>query len=175
MNHHDKRPTSVTTGPIGASQKHYCAPQGRADIKVPVREIALHPSSGEPPLRVYDSSGPYSCAEFSPDLSAGLPAARPWLATRAGLETYEGRAVKAEDNGFVGEDRLVPPCPAARALRRASGSAPVTQLEFARAGIVTEEMIYVAHRENLCRERAFAQAAERIAAGEASAPRSPLS
>ncbi|MBY6243507.1 phosphomethylpyrimidine synthase ThiC [Methylosinus sp. Sm6] len=159
-------PHSVTTGPIGASRKIYSAPQGRDDLRVPGREIALHPSAGEPPLRAYDSSGPYSCAEFSPDLAAGLPAARPWLATRAGLETYEGRAVKAEDNGFVGEDRLVPPCPAPRAIRRASGAAPVTQLEFARAGIITEEMIYVAHRENLCREHAVADAARRIAEGE---------
>jgi phosphomethylpyrimidine synthase len=169
MNHHDKRPTtpqSVTTGPIGASRKLYSSPQGRADLHVPVREIALHPSAGEPPLRVYDSSGPYSCDEFIPDLSAGLPAARPWLAARAGLESYAGRAVKPEDNGFVGEDRLVPPCPAPRAIRRGVGAAPVTQLEFARAGIVTEEMVYVAHRENLCRERALAQAEERIAQGE---------
>jgi phosphomethylpyrimidine synthase len=169
MNVQDKRPptpVSVTTGPIGASRKLYSSPAGRDDLRVPIREIALHPSAGEPPLRIYDSSGPYSCGEFVPDLSAGLPAARPWLASRAGLERYEGRAVKPEDNGFVAEDRLVPPCPAPRALLRAGGSAPVTQLEFARAGIVTEEMIYVAHRENLCRERAFAQAAERVEAGE---------
>ena len=169
MNVQDKRPTtpqSVTTGPIGASRKIYSSPRGREDIRVPVREIALHPSAGEAPLRVYDPSGPYSCAEFVPDLSAGLPPTRRWLSSRAGLETYDGRAVKEEDNGFVGEDRLVPPCPAPRSIRRASGSAPVTQLEFARAGVVTEEMIYVAHRENLCREREFAQAAERIEAGE---------
>ncbi|OAI22922.1 phosphomethylpyrimidine synthase ThiC [Methylosinus sp. R-45379] len=169
MNVQDKRPTtpqSVTTGPIGASRKLYSAPRGREDIRVPVREIALHPSAGDAPLRVYDPSGPYSCGDFAPDLSAGLPAARRWLDGRAGLEAYDGRAVKPEDNGFVGEDRLVPPCPAPRAIRRAAGSAPVTQLEFARAGIVTEEMIYVAHRENLCRERAFAQAGERIEAGE---------
>ena len=169
MNVQDKRPTtpqSVTTGPIGASRKLYSAPRGREDIRVPVREIALHPSAGDAPLRVYDPSGPYSCGDFAPDLSAGLPAARRWLDSRAGLEAYDGRAVKPEDNGFVGEDRLVPPCPAPRAIRRAAGSAPVTQLEFARAGIVTEEMIYVAHRENLGRERAFAQAGGRIEAGE---------
>ena len=81
--------------------------------------------------------------------------------------------MKPEDNGFVGEDRLVPPCPAPRKLHRAAGAAPVTQLEFARAGIVTEEMIYVAHRENLCRERAFAQAAERIDDGESFGARTP--
>ena len=88
------------------------------------------------------------------------------LATRTGLETYQGRAVKPEDNGFAEGERLVPACPAQRQLYRAAGSAPVTQLEFARAGIITEEMIYVAHRENLCRERAFDAAKARLADGE---------
>ncbi|MBM3577837.1 MAG: phosphomethylpyrimidine synthase ThiC [Alphaproteobacteria bacterium] len=167
MNVHDKRmPASVTTGPIGKSRKVYSSPKGRDDIRVPYREIPLHPSSGELPLRVYDPSGPYSCASFTPDLSAGLPAARPWLAARVGLETYQGRAIKPEDNGFAEGERLVPSCPAERRLYRAAGAAPVTQLEFARAGIVTEEMIYVAHRENLCRERALDVAKERIADGE---------
>ncbi|MFZ3181816.1 MAG: phosphomethylpyrimidine synthase ThiC [Methylocystis silviterrae] len=167
MNVHDKRmPASVTTGPIGKSRKVYSSPKERDDIRVPYREIALDPSSGEPPLRVYDPSGPYTCASFTPDLSAGLPSARPWLATRAGLEAYQGRGIKPEDNGFAEGERLVPPCPAARRLHRAAGAQPVTQLEFARAGIITEEMIYVAHRENLCRERALDVAKERIADGE---------
>ena len=167
MNVHDKRlPASVTTGPIGKSRKVYASPKGRNDIRAPYREIPLHPSSGEPPLRVYDSSGPYTCASFTPDLSAGLPTARPWLAARAGLENYQGRAIRPEDNGFAEGERLVPPCPAERKLYRASGALPLTQLEFARAGIITEEMIYVAHRENLCRERALDVANERIADGE---------
>jgi phosphomethylpyrimidine synthase len=167
MNIHDKRmPASVTTGPIGKSRKVYCSPKERDDIRVPYREIALDPSSGEPPLRVYDPSGPYTCASFTPDLSAGLPSARPWLATRAGLEAYQGRGIKPEDNGFAEGERLVPPCPAERRLYRAAGAQPVTQLEFARAGIITEEMIYVAHRENLCRERALDVAKEHIADGE---------
>ena len=167
MNIHDKRmPASVTTGPIGKSRKVYSSPKERDDIRVPYREITLDPSSGEPPLRVYDPSGPYTCASFTPDLSAGLPSARPWLATRAGLEPYQGRGVKPEDNGFAEGERLVPPCPAARRLYRAAGAQPVTQLEFARAGIITEEMIYVAHRENLCRQRALDVAKERLADGE---------
>ncbi len=167
MNVHDKRmPASVTTGPIGKSCKVYSSPKGRDDIRVPCREIPLDPSSGEPPLRVYDPSGPYTCASFTPDLSAGLPSARPWLTARAGLEPYQGRGIKPEDNGFAEGERLVPPCPAERRLHRAAGAGPVTQFEFARAGIITEEMIYVAHRENLCRERALDVARERIADGE---------
>jgi len=167
MNVHDKRmPASVTTGPIGKSRKVYSAPRGRDDIRVPCREIPLHPTSGEPPLRVYDPSGPYTCASFQPDLSAGLPTARSWIAAREGLETYQGRPIKPEDNGFAEGERLVPRCPAERGLYRAAGAQPVTQFEFARAGIVTEEMIYVAHRENLCRERALDVAKARIADGE---------
>ena len=170
MNAQDKNPptpVSVTTGPIGGSRKRYSSPPDAPGLAVPYREIEFDPASGEAPLRIYDSSGPYGCAEFAPDLSAGLPSARPWLKSREGLETYEGREVKPEDNGFVGLEHLAPPCPASsRPLLRASGSRPVTQLEFARAGIVTEEMRYVAHRENLCRERAFDEAAARIADGE---------
>ncbi|MCQ4189242.1 phosphomethylpyrimidine synthase ThiC [Methylocystis suflitae] len=167
MNIHDKRmPANVTTGPIGKSRKVYSSPKERDDIRVPYREIVLDPSSGEAPLRVYDPSGPYTCASYTPDLAAGLPAARPWLATRAGLEAYQGRGIKPEDNGFAEGERLVPPCPAERRLYRAADAQPVTQLEFARAGIVTEEMIYVAHRENLCRERALDVAKERLADGE---------
>ncbi len=59
MNIHDKRmPASVTTGPIGKSRKVYSSHKGRDDIRVPCREIPLDPSSGEPPLRLYDPSGP---------------------------------------------------------------------------------------------------------------------
>jgi len=82
MNIHDKRiakPSHVTTGPIGKSRKLYSSPDGRPDICVPYREISLEAGSGEPPLRIYDQSGPYSCAEFQPNLEAGLPLARTWL------------------------------------------------------------------------------------------------
>ncbi|MDE2362156.1 MAG: phosphomethylpyrimidine synthase ThiC [Hyphomicrobiales bacterium] len=169
MNVHAKRPArpeTVTTGPIEGSRKVYAATGCASSIRVPFREIALSKESGEPPVRVYDASGPYTDASFTPDLSAGLPPARTWLASRAGLETYEGRAIRAEDNGNVSADALVPPCPANRAPRRASGAAPVTQFEFARAGMITEEMIYAAHRENLGRDAAVALAKERVADGE---------
>jgi len=159
-------PRRVTTGPIGGSRKAYATPPGAPDLKVPYRELDLQEASGGEPLRLYDSSGPYGCADFAPDLEAGLPFARPWLAARAGLEAYAGRAVKPEDNGYARGAHLVPPCPARRKIYRAAGGAPVTQLEFARAGVITEEMRYVAHRENLCRERAFDEAGARIKDGE---------
>ncbi|MGA9600427.1 MAG: phosphomethylpyrimidine synthase ThiC [Methylocystis sp.] len=159
-------PRRVTTGPIGGSRKSYSSPPGAPGLKVPYRELELHEASGGEPLRLYDSSGPYGCSEFAPDLEAGLPVARPWLAARAGLRSYEGREVKPEDNGFASGHHLVPPCPAKRKIYGAAGGAPVTQLEFARAGVITEEMRYVAHRENLCRERALDEAAARIKDGE---------
>ena len=169
MNVHTKRPPTpetVTTGAIEGSRKVYAAYPGRPEIRVPFREIALSPACGEPPVRVYDASGPYTDSAFTPNLSAGLPVARAWLAARAGLESYSGRALKPEDNGNVSDEGLVAPCPATRAPLRAAGAAPVTQLEFARAGRITEEMIYVAHRENLAREQAVAGAAAAVADGE---------
>ena len=169
MNMHAKRPLrpeAVTTGPLPGASKVYAAPAGFPALRVPFREIALDPSANEPPVRVYDASGPYTDVSFVPDLSAGLPTARTWLSSRTGLERYEGRIIKPEDNGNVSADGLVPPCPASRDPRRAVGSAPVTQYEFARAGIITEEMAYVAARENLCRERALEQADAKLADGE---------
>ena len=157
---------AVTTGPIIGSRKIYSAPEGQPDIRVPFREIALEPTANEPSFRVYDTSGPYTDLSARIDLDAGLPAIRaPWIAAR-GFDAVTPRAVKPEDNGFTPEDRLVAPCRAVQDLRAGRPGQLVTQYEFARAGIITEEMIYVAHRENLGRAQALDWAAERIADGE---------
>ena len=154
-------PQSVTTGPLPGSTRVYA--RVAPDIAVPFRQIALG-DAALPLLRVYDASGPYTDPSYTVDLAKGLPRIRdPWLARRDGLETYQGRPVEAVDNGHVGADKLVPPCPAVTAPRRARAGAMATQYEFARAGIVTPEMIYVAHRENLGRERAVEGAAARLA------------
>ena len=114
-------PQSVTCGPLPGSKKIYHHAEGRPDIAVPFREIALDPSANEPPVRIYDPSGPYTQDEVSIDLSKGLrPIREPWLAGRPGLEIYAGRAVRPEDNGGVAQDRLVPPCPANRSPREES-------------------------------------------------------
>ncbi len=160
-------PQSVTCGPLPGSKKIYYHPQGRADIAVPFREIALDPSANEPAVRVYDPSGPYTGEGVSIDLSKGLPPIRePWLKARPQLEFYQGRTLRPEDNGRVAQERLVPPCPANRSPRKGSGSAPVTQYEFARAGIITEEMIFAAARENLGREQMCEGAEARLKDGE---------
>ncbi|MGB7367666.1 MAG: phosphomethylpyrimidine synthase ThiC, partial [Methylovirgula sp.] len=159
-------PQTVTCGPLPGSRKIYVEPQGHAEIKVPFREIQLDPSSGEPPVRVYDPSGPYTEDAPRIDLSAGLPRLREaWLKAR-GFEAYSGRALRPEDNGNVAADKLVPLCPATPAPLRGKSSAAVTQYEFARAGIITEEMIFVAARENLGREEMLDGAEARLADGE---------
>ncbi|MDJ1157685.1 phosphomethylpyrimidine synthase ThiC [Chelatococcus sp. SYSU_G07232] len=159
-------PDKVTTGPIAGSRKVYTSPAARADIRVPFREIALAPQASEEPFRAYDTSGPYTDPEAVIDLEAGLPSVRgAWLAGR-GFAAVEARAVKPEDNGNVSAEKLVTPCPAARTVLAGVPGRPVTQMEFARAGLITEEMIYVAHRENLGRAAMLAGAEERRADGE---------
>jgi phosphomethylpyrimidine synthase len=158
-------PRSVTTGPIAGSRKVYATLGGCADIPVPFREIALS-DPNEAPVRVYDPSGPYTESNTAIDLAAGLPSVREaWIEARNFAAT-QPRAIKPEDNGNVSADHLAPLCPAERRLRAGKPGQLVTQLEFARAGIITEEMIYVAHRENLVREAAVEGAAERLADGE---------
>jgi phosphomethylpyrimidine synthase len=158
-------PRNVTTGPIAGSRKVYAAPKARPDIRVPFREIALS-DRNEPAVRVYDPSGPYTESAAPIDLAGGLaPVREGWIEAR-GYAPTQGRASKPEDNGAVSADHLAPLCPAPRALRAGKHGELVTQLEFARAGIVTEEMIYVAHRENLARETTLEGASERLADGE---------
>ena len=159
------RPSSVTTGPIAGSRKMYSSPEGRPDIRVPFREIALDPTAREEAFRVYDCSGPYTESDVQIDLSAGAPEVRaPWLARR-GFTTVTPRAVKPEDNGGATGTHLVPECPAPRSVLAGRDGQLVTQYEFAKAGIITEEMIYVAHRENVGRLQAVEGAAARLADG----------
>jgi phosphomethylpyrimidine synthase len=141
----------VTTGPIRGSRKIHVGKLG-----VAMREISLEPGSGEPPVRVYDTSGPYTDPDAVIDIAAGLPAKRrEWILARGDVEEYDGRAVKPEDNGLKGPDRSagVPAFPnvVKRPLRAKAGM-NVSQMHYARQGIITPEMEYVAVRENLGRE-----------------------
>ncbi|MEQ8748986.1 MAG: phosphomethylpyrimidine synthase ThiC, partial [Amphiplicatus sp.] len=157
----------VTTGPLPASRKVYVAGDLYKDIRVPVREIDLHPSANEPPVPVYDPSGPYTDPAVAIDVEKGLARLRTaWVKERGGVEKYEGRDVKPEDNGGASGKHLARAFPVRnRPLRGLSGK-PVTQLEFARAGIVTREMEYVAIRENIGRKEMLANAEETVALGE---------
>ncbi|HKT78359.1 MAG TPA: phosphomethylpyrimidine synthase ThiC, partial [Sphingobium sp.] len=88
----------VTTGPIRGSRKIHVGP-----LKVAMREIDLEPGSGEPPVRVYDTSGPYTDPDARIDIMAGLPQLRrDWIMARGDVEEYDARLIKPEDNGLKG-------------------------------------------------------------------------
>ena len=160
-----KAPDSVTTGPITGSRKVYAEVASHPGIKVPYREVVLS-DAAEAPVRIYDPSGPYTGDDVQVNLSEGLPDVRGDWISRRGFVPIDGRAVKPEDNGNAAGSRLVPACPAQRTLRAGVDGQLVTQYEFARAGVITEEMVYVAHRENLARQAAMDGAAERAKDGE---------
>jgi phosphomethylpyrimidine synthase len=163
----DMTPFQVTTGALSGSRKIYSAPADAPDVFVPFREIALSPESGEPPVRVYDPSGPFTDSSASIDVNKGLPRHREaWVAERGGVERYAGRTIKPEDNGGVSGRHAAREFPVAHAPFRSCSAAPLTQLEYARAGLITKEMIYIAHRENLGREAALESAAATLRNGE---------
>jgi len=158
-------PETVTTGPLTGSRKVYATPTGWNDVHVPLRQILLS-DPAEPELYVYDASGPYTEVDARIDLAKGLPRVRePWIARR-GFKPYTGRAIKPGDNGDATGDKLVPACPANTNPLSGEGAKYVTQYEFARAGIITEEMVYVAARENLGREKMLECAHAQMAQGE---------
>jgi phosphomethylpyrimidine synthase len=118
-----------------------------------MREITLHPAAGEAPHTVYDSSGPYTDPSVTIDIQGGLPRPRAaWISARGDVEAYPGRKVQPLDNGLTAGGKAAPEFPQRRAPLRASTGRAVTQLAYARAGIITPEMEYIAIRENLGRE-----------------------
>jgi len=155
----------VTTGPFPSSRKVYIAGRRHGDLRVAMREIDLEASANEPAIRVYDTSGPYSDPAQATDIRKGLPELRRnWIEARGDVEAVDGRGVKPEDNGLKrGEASIVPVFDrSTRTVLRAKPGQAVTQIAYARRGIVTPEMEYVAIRENLGREKL----AERIDSGE---------
>ena len=142
--------------PFPASRKAYIAGALHPDLRVPVRDIAL--TNGEQ-VSVYDTSGPYTDPQAQIDVRKGLASVRGrWIAARGDTEHYEGRAPVALDDGQKSEDatRLAQLRAEAAALQRqplrAKRGANVTQMHYARKGITTPEMEYVAIRENGKRE-----------------------
>ena len=149
----------VDTGPIPGSNKIYVPGVLFPDIRVPFREVHVHPSANEPPVTIYDPSGPYTDPAAHIDIEAGLGTPREaWVRVRGDVEDVPARAVKPEDNGRVAADYLIPEHPRAassggRPVLRAKSGQIVTQLAYARRGLITPEMEFVAIRENLRREQ----------------------
>ena len=147
----------VTTGPIRGSRKVHVGLR-----RVAMREIHLEPSSGEPPLRVYDTSGPYTDPDQRIDIMAGLPQLRrEWITARGDVESYDARESRPEDNGQLGPDRSGGVAQFPNVVKRPLRAKPgmnVSQMHYAKRGIITPEMEYVATRENLGRALALAQA-----------------
>jgi phosphomethylpyrimidine synthase len=158
------------------SNRIYAEGQLHPELRVPMREISLsdtqRPDGGsEPnaPIRVYDCSGPWGDPDFAGNVETGLPALRrDWILARGDVEEYEGRAVRPEDDGYLSdehartfnenkaaENKLKEYPGLKRKPLRASADQPVTQLHYARQGIITPEMEFIAIRENLGREAAF--------------------
>jgi phosphomethylpyrimidine synthase len=143
--------------PFAASRKVFL-PGRLAGVRVPMREVAL--SNGER-VTLYDTSGPYTDPQVAIDVRRGLPALRAgWIETRADSAVYEGRPPGNVDDGGRRDERDRERIAALRAAaaalqrrpRRARAGGNVTQMHYARRGIVTPEMEFVALRENGRRE-----------------------
>ena len=143
---------AITTGPIRGSRKIHVGP-----LKVAMRAVDLEPSSGEPPLNLYDTSGPYTDPAVTIDIRAGLAELRAdWIRARGDVEEVAARETRPEDNGLSGPDRSAAassPSPTSAAPCCAPGPAITSaRCTTPAAGIITPEMEYVATRENLGRE-----------------------
>ncbi len=153
-------PSDVTRGPLPASRKIYAEGEHHKGLQVAMREIALSVPHEEPVI-VYDTSGPYTDANAPIDIRKGLPELRrEWISSRGDVEEYIARKVKPEDNGLKGAAKGAAvaefPNVKKQVLRAKPGKA-VTQLAYARAGLVTPEMEYIAIRENEGRRSAGAK------------------
>lgn len=163
----DLKRQEVTIGPLPSSKKVYVTSPDDAQVRVAMREIILCDEATEENPRVYDASGPYTDLEISIDVDKGLPRFREdWIKERGGVEEYQGRDIRPEDNGNAKGDHLARAFNVTSKPLRSTGDTPITQLQYARAGIITKEMIYIAARENMGRTQAPEGAAAQIAQGE---------
>jgi phosphomethylpyrimidine synthase len=154
---------SRTAGP--KSKRVYIPGRLHPDVRVPMREIELTPTKSytgaieqNEPVRVYDCSGPWGDPGFKGTVEQGLPALRrDWILKRGDVEECEGRPVKPIDDGYLTEARhqdetsfhLDKTALPKRKILRAKPGKVVTQLAYARAGIITPEMEFIALRENM--------------------------
>src|SRR5436309_12992033 len=152
------------------SRKVYVSGRLHEDVRVPFREITLAPTKSmngdieaNDPVRVYDTSGPWGDPDFHGDVTQGLPPLRAkWIRGRGDIEEIAGRVVRPIDDGYLSDKHSAiaakrrstfngAGAPSRRKPLRASADHPVTQLWYARQGITTPEMEFIAIRENLGR------------------------
>ena len=163
------KPLQSTDHNLFPSSKRVYVQGSRPDVQVPMREIALQDTrlpdgtlEGNDPIRVYDTSGSWGDPQFHGDCTKGLPKLREgWILERDDVESYEGRTVKPQDDGYLsnvhkasatqknGNRQLVEFENTSRQVYRAKAGQGVTQLHYARQGIITPEMEYIAIRENM--------------------------
>jgi phosphomethylpyrimidine synthase len=168
---------SVTKPFPNSSKAH--VPTPGSGLAVAMREIAQAPTKDfqgvftqNPPLRVYDTSGPYTDPAVKIDIRAGLaPLRLPWITQRGDTASYAGREVQPRDNGYLTAGHAeyasrretrgaLEPFPGLkRDPRQAANGSNVSQMHYARKGIITPEMEYIATRETLGRELAAENAA----------------
>lgn len=149
----------ITTEPFPSSEKIFVKGELFPEIAVPLRKINLSENADEDDVVVYDTSGAYTDVNETVDIRKGLKKIRAeWIKARGDVEEYEGRQVKPEDNGlrlskkdFEVEEFQFPNMTPLRAKKDAN----VSQMHYAKKGIITPEMEYVAIRENLGRKEAF--------------------
>ncbi|MFT3742521.1 MAG: phosphomethylpyrimidine synthase ThiC [Gammaproteobacteria bacterium] len=136
-----------------ASTKMYHAGQHYPDLQVPFRQIAL---TNGAVLPVYDTTGPYTDPHQTLDIQVGLkPIRETWIVNRGDTELYTGRPIQAKDNGYRDLDKtaMEAALKLQRQPRRALQGQAVTQLHYARKGMITPEMEYVAIRENVRKQQ----------------------
>jgi len=165
---------SANNQPLPNSTRIYVGGSLHPSLRVPMREIALSPTKAfsgaleaNEPVRVYDTSGPWGDPAFHGNVEEGLPALRrEWILSRGDVEEYVGRDIAPQDNGYLsashaqqsserrgGLSALHAPQSASRRPLRAASGHPVTQLHYARKGVITPEMEFIAIRENMRRAR----------------------
>ena len=168
----------ISTNPISPnSQKIYVNGTLHKDIKVPFREISLSPSTtvtgngngnghhkeDESSILVYDTSGPYTDPDAKIDIRKGLePIRQPWIMGRGDVEYYDARTIMPKDDGYrEGENPNTERFPNTRKqVLRAKPGQNVSQMHYAKKGIITPEMEFIAIRENQKRKQ-WTQDAER--------------
>jgi len=154
------KPNGITSKPLPASRKVYIASHRRPDIRVAMREIEIsgangHGSPSRSSILVYDTSGPYTDPNAQTDIRRGLqPLREEWIRARGDVEELAGPSYRPPAGKNGGETERFPEA-SRRPILRAKPGRNVTQMHYARQGIITPEMEYIAVRENIGREKAL--------------------